>query len=157
MVSKAQNQAALKRFELENNIQDKAIFDQTDETIQKLLYSGYNFREKPWKKDPDHFKKVMISAVALIKMSMHACAGGKIEVMGCLQGYPIGDTMWIMDVYALPVEASETRVNATADADSFMIDFNDMTKKVDRPEYNSGWYHSHPGYKCWLSGIDVTT
>lgn len=20
-----------------------------------------------------------------------------------------------------------------------------------------GWYHSHPGYGCWLSGIDVTT
>jgi len=46
-------------------------------------------------------------------MSMHACAGGDIEVMGCLQGYPIGDTMWVMDVYGLPVTASETRVNAT--------------------------------------------
>ncbi|KAJ7958654.1 COP9 signalosome complex subunit [Quillaja saponaria] len=21
----------------------------------------------------------------------------------------------------------------------------------------SGWYHSHPGYGCWLSGIDVST
>ena len=20
-----------------------------------------------------------------------------------------------------------------------------------------GWYHSHPGYGCWLSGIDVGT
>ena len=20
-----------------------------------------------------------------------------------------------------------------------------------------GWYHSHPGYGCWLSGIDVNT
>lgn len=20
-----------------------------------------------------------------------------------------------------------------------------------------GWYHSHPGYGCWLSGIDVST
>jgi proteasome lid subunit RPN8/RPN11 len=20
-----------------------------------------------------------------------------------------------------------------------------------------GWYHSHPGYGCWLSGIDVQT
>jgi COP9 signalosome complex subunit 5 len=20
-----------------------------------------------------------------------------------------------------------------------------------------GWYHSHPGYGCWLSGIDVAT
>ena len=157
MVSNKQSQVALKRFELENNISDKKIFEQTEESIQKLLFTGTKAADKPWKKDPNHFNKVMISSVALIKMSMHACAGGNIEVMGCLQGYPIGNTMWIMDVYALPVEASETRVNATSDADFFMIDYNDMTKKVDRAENNSGWYHSHPGYKCWLSGIDVTT
>lgn len=26
-----------------------------------------------------------------------------------------------------------------------------------RPENLVGWYHSHPGYGCWLSGIDVGT
>ena len=39
---------------------------------------------RPWKKDPDHFKKVKISAVALIKMVMHAKSGGDIEVMGVM-------------------------------------------------------------------------
>ena len=29
--------------------------------------------------------------------------------------------------------------------------------KVGRPENALGWYHSHPGYGCWLSGIDVST
>ena len=29
--------------------------------------------------------------------------------------------------------------------------------RVARPENIVGWYHSHPGYKCWLSGIDVMT
>jgi len=29
--------------------------------------------------------------------------------------------------------------------------------QVNRPEYAVGWYHSHPGYGCWLSGIDVNT
>lgn len=29
--------------------------------------------------------------------------------------------------------------------------------QVGRPENVVGWYHSHPGYGCWLSGIDVTT
>ena len=24
-------------------------------------------------------------------------------------------------------------------------------------EHAVGWYHSHPGYGCWLSGIDVST
>jgi COP9 signalosome complex subunit 5 len=25
------------------------------------------------------------------------------------------------------------------------------------PRHRAGWYHSHPGYGCWLSGIDVST
>lgn len=29
--------------------------------------------------------------------------------------------------------------------------------KVGRLENAIGWYHSHPGYGCWLSGIDVNT
>jgi len=28
---------------------------------------------------------------------------------------------------------------------------------VCRQENAIGWYHSHPGYGCWLSGIDVST
>lgn len=32
-----------------------------------------------------------------------------------------------------------------------------MFKQVRRPENAIGWYHSHPGYGCWLSGIDVNT
>jgi COP9 signalosome complex subunit 5 len=33
----------------------------------------------------------------------------------------------------------------------------DACEKVSRPENVCGWYHSHPGYGCWLSGIDVGT
>lgn len=29
--------------------------------------------------------------------------------------------------------------------------------QVGRLENAIGWYHSHPGYGCWLSGIDVNT
>ena len=29
--------------------------------------------------------------------------------------------------------------------------------QVGKPENVLGWYHSHPGYGCWLSGIDVST
>lgn len=29
--------------------------------------------------------------------------------------------------------------------------------QVGRQENVIGWYHSHPGYGCWLSGIDVST
>ena len=30
-------------------------------------------------------------------------------------------------------------------------------QQVGRHENVVGWYHSHPGYGCWLSGIDVGT
>jgi len=29
--------------------------------------------------------------------------------------------------------------------------------KVGRQENVIGWYHSHPGYGCWLSDIDAST
>ena len=28
---------------------------------------------------------------------------------------------------------------------------------VYRPEMVVGWYHSHPGFGCWLSGVDINT
>ena len=27
----------------------------------------------------------------------------------------------------------------------------------NRPEMVVGWYHSHPGFGCWLSGVDINT
>lgn len=39
---------------------------------------------KPWRNNPNYFKKVRISAVALLKMVMHARSGGSIEVMGLM-------------------------------------------------------------------------
>eukprot|EP00958_Prasinococcus_capsulatus_P025814 scaffold4470_cov255-Prasinococcus_capsulatus_cf.AAC.9 len=40
---------------------------------------------RPWARDPHYFKHVRISALALIKMTMHTRAGGNLEVMGMLQ------------------------------------------------------------------------
>lgn len=33
----------------------------------------------------------------------------------------------------------------------------DMLKQTGRPEMVVGWYHSHPGFGCWLSSVDVNT
>ncbi|KAI9334961.1 JAB1/Mov34/MPN/PAD-1 ubiquitin protease-domain-containing protein [Obelidium mucronatum] len=114
-------------------------------------------KEKPWQKDPNHFKKVRVSAVALVKMVMHARSGGEIEVMGLMQGKVIGDTMIVLDAFALPVEGTETRVNAAQEGYEYMVDYVIKGKEVGRLENVLGWYHSHPGYGCWLSGIDVST
>lgn len=112
---------------------------------------------KPWKKDPNHFKHVRISAVALIKMVMHARTGGQLEVMGLMQGYVSGNALIVTDAFRLPVEGTETRVNAQDEANAYMVEFLQRARDAGQLENAVGWYHSHPGYGCWLSGIDVMT
>ena len=153
---------ALKRFELENNISESDIIYKFDNAEQQQHLQG-----NPWRADPKYFKRVRISATALIKMVMHARSGGisgnyNIEVMGLMQGKidtrdPAGPTFIVMDAFALPVEATETRVNAQADAYEYMVEYQSMARDAGRLENVVGWYHSHPGYGCWLSGIDVAT
>lgn len=65
--------------------------------------------------------------------------------------------MIVMDSFALPVEGTETRVNAQAQAYEYMTTYVENGEHVGRLEKVIGWYHSHPGYGCWLSGIDVST
>ena len=60
--------------------------------------------------------------MALIKMLNHTLMGGNIEVMGLFQGfYNRKGEFYVMDSLALPVEATETRVNAGQEADNFII------------------------------------
>ena len=94
--------------------------------------------------------------------------------MGLMQGKVMGDTLVIMDSFALPVQGTETRVNAANEANEYMVQYLTeservrflvigtllqylMHRQVGRVENAIGWYHSHPGYGCWLSGIDVNT
>ena len=77
--------------------------------------------------------------------------------MGLLLGKVEANVMIVMDAFALPVEGTETRVNAQAQAYEYMTAYIEAAKQVGRQENAIGWYHSHPGYGCWLSGIDVST
>lgn len=152
----ADSAIARKVFEVENDIvtmgeaDDKRYF--YDDTQQGKLRSA-----KPWAQDPNWFKKVHISAVALIKMVMHARSGGSIEVMGSMQGKIEENAFVVLDVFPLPVEGTETRVNAGQEGNEFLVNYTIPCPKLARREHVVGWYHSHPGYGCWLSGIDVQT
>lgn len=90
-------------------------------------------------------------------MVMHAREGGSIEVMGLMTGTVQGDTFIVTDAFRLPVEGTETRVNAQDEANEYMIQFTELARASGQKENPIGWYHSHPGYGCWLSGIDVGT
>lgn len=65
--------------------------------------------------------------------------------------------MIVMDAFALPVEGTETRVNAQTEAYEYMSQYFTLIERCGKKEKAIGWYHSHPGYGCWLSGIDVST
>lgn len=79
---------------------------------------------------PHFFKDIKISALALLKMVMHARSGGTLEVMGLLLGKVAANTMIVMDSFALPVEGTETRVNAQAQAYEYMTAYIEAAKQV---------------------------
>ncbi|KAH9962171.1 JAB1/Mov34/MPN/PAD-1 ubiquitin protease-domain-containing protein [Russula dissimulans] len=146
---------ALKTFSLTNDIKEISPQDEIykfDVDANRRL-----IREQPWAHDPHYFKSCKISAVALIKMVIHARSGVPWEIMGLMQGKVVGNSIVIMDSFALPVQGTETRVNAANEANEYMVQYVQESEKVGRLENAIGWYHSHPGYGCWLSGIDVNT
>lgn len=153
---------AQKTWELENNIVSMDSGGPSDTDLDAIYVydeaaQAKVQQEKPWSSDPHYFKRVKVSALALLKMVVHARSGGTIEVMGLMQGKTDGDGIIVMDAFALPVEGTETRVNAQAEAYEYMVDYSQTNKQAGRLENVVGWYHSHPGYGCWLSGIDVST
>ena len=61
----------------------------------------------------------------------------------------------VADVFAMP--QSGTGVSVEAVDPVFQAKMLDMLKQTGRPEMVVGWYHSHPGFGCWLSGVDINT
>lgn len=151
----AQSKVALQTFSLTNDIVEVSPQDQIykyDAAADRAINN-----QSPWSTDPHFFKSCQISAVALIKMVIHARSGVPHEIMGLMQGKVVGNSLVIMDSFALPVQGTETRVNAANEANEYMVEYLESSKAVGRLENAIGWYHSHPGYGCWLSGIDVNT
>jgi COP9 signalosome complex subunit 5 len=148
---------AHKAWEAENYILDidpnqNALY-KYDPELQKKINT-----DRPWSKNPNHFTTCRISALALLKMTIHARSGGNLEIMGLMTGYVSGASIIVTDAFRLPVEGTETRVNAQADAEEYMVNYLTASREGGgRLENAVGWYHSHPGYGCWLSGVDVNT
>lgn len=61
----------------------------------------------------------------------------------------------VVDVFAMPQSGSAVSVEAVDPV--FQTEMLDMLRQTNRPEMVVGWYHSHPGFGCWLSGVDVNT
>lgn len=89
-------------------------------------------------------------------MLKHCRAGIPFEVMGVMIGEFIDEyTVEIVDVFAMPQLATTVSVEAVDPA--YQAQMFEMLKVVGRPQNCVGWYHSHPGFGCWLSMVDVKT
>lgn len=104
----------------------------------------------------DNAETIHISSLALLKMLKHGRAGVPLEVMGLMLGDFVDEfTIRVIDVFAMP--QSGTGVSVEAVDPVFQTKMLDMLKQTGRPEMVVGWYHSHPGFGCWLSSVDVNT
>ncbi|CZT46869.1 probable multidrug resistance protein [Rhynchosporium secalis] len=89
-------------------------------------------------------------------MLRHGRAGVPMEVMGLMLGEFVDDfTVRVVDVFAMP--QSGTGVSVEAVDPVFQTKMMDMLRQTGRPETVVGWYHSHPGFGCWLSSVDINT
>ena len=61
----------------------------------------------------------------------------------------------VVDVFAMP--QSGTGVSVEAVDYVYQTAMMDRLKQTGRPEMVVGWYHSHPGFGCWLSSVDMNT
>lgn len=104
----------------------------------------------------DTAETIYISSLALLKMLKHGRAGVPMEVMGLMLGEFVDEyTVKVVDVFAMP--QSGTGVSVEAVDPVFQAKMLEMLKQTGRPECVVGWYHSHPGFGCWLSGVDINT
>ncbi|THH15383.1 hypothetical protein EW146_g5086 [Bondarzewia mesenterica] len=105
---------------------------------------------------PDNGEVIHISSLALLKMLKHGRAGVPMEVMGLMLGEFVDEyTVQVIDVFAMP--QSGTTVSVESVDHVFQTKMVDMLKQTGRPESVVGWYHSHPGFGCWLSSVDINT
>merc|ERR1712159_455125 len=127
-------------------------------TMERLLQMGRMQQPPPGTDTPqvDTGEQIYISSMALLKMLKHGRAGVPMEVMGLMLGDFVDDyTVKCVDVFAMP--QSGTGVSVEAVDPVFQAKMLDMLKQTGRPEMVVGWYHSHPGFGCWLSGVDINT
>lgn len=104
----------------------------------------------------DTSEQIYISPLSLLKMLRHGKAGIPLEVMGLMLGDYVDDyTVKCIDVFSMPQSGTETTIESIDEG--FQVKMVEMLKQTGRNEIVVGWYHSHPGFGCWLSSTDINT
>jgi COP9 signalosome complex subunit 5 len=108
-----------------------------------------------------YFNKVFLSSLAAMKISDHAIKAGDREICGYMTGFAKNGAFYVLDAIEIPIIGSDSRVEIAGQmgdkAHVYTTTLLELMEKVGRCQKLVGWYHSHPGFGCWLSGIDVNT
>jgi 26S proteasome regulatory subunit N11 len=65
-------------------------------------------------------------------------------------------TLFVHDVFAMPQTATTVSVESVDPV--FQQRMMELLPQVGfKSDVIVGWYHSHPGFGCWLSFVDVKT
>jgi COP9 signalosome complex subunit 5 len=103
----------------------------------------------------------MISTLAITKIVTHAVKAGDKEIAGYMIGFAKERIFYVVDAVEFPLIGSTSRIEIADQMGDKIHEYAavllDSLKKVGNTQNYVGWYHSHPGFGCWLSGIDVNT
>ncbi|KOB62435.1 hypothetical protein PFHG_04157 [Plasmodium falciparum HB3] len=125
-------------------------------SLRELFYSFSDGNGMNNERLAETSEQVYISPLALLKILKHGRAGVPMEVMGLMLGEIVDEyTIRIVDVFAMPQSGNSVSVEAVDPV--YQTNMLEELKKTGRHEMVVGWYHSHPGFGCWLSGTDVNT
>ena len=96
-----------------------------------------------------------------MKITDHAIRGGKFEIAGYLMGFAKNGVFYVLDAIEVPIVGSDRRVEIASEMgekiDNYVMGYLDLMKRVGRGHKYIGWKYSHPGFGCWISGIDCNT
>jgi len=127
------------------------------ERLIRMIALGGKIGEPPTDSNQvDTSETIYFSSLALLKMLKHGRAGVPMEVMGLMLGHFTDKyTVNVVDVFSMPQTGSGVSVEAVDPV--YQTKMLDMLKQTGRTETVVGWYHSHPGFGCWLSSVDINT
>lgn len=83
-----------------------------------------------------HFKKVMISTMAAMKIVDHAIRGGKFEICGYLMGFAKDGIFYVLDAVEMPFVGTDSRVEIAGQmgdkAHLYSLNYLDLMERVGR-------------------------
>lgn len=103
--------------------------------------------------------RVFILYDALEEMLTHVYKYLPKEAIGFLSGYVYrwDDAIYSVVIRALPLRGRATKYDVIPEDGAVAEAFSKYFDKEEIDEVIVGWFHSHPGYGCFLSSTDIET